>query len=612
MLKSISSGLDASFVLGIHWAHLKNFVWGDDFVFTYGPLSYLFHRINIDSDLWLQTITYKIISTLLFYTVLALFVLKTSNPIRNSIVLGLISLFLTRVTFVYFPLMGLLLGFYLYLQYAKNKLFLIPLIFGCSFLAFQKFDGVLISLSFIGISSLYFIYKKRYWDLSLSAFLYPIFTILIWITLTGSMDSLLTYFSQSFEIASEYSEGNSTILPTSILVLFSIPVFVLFGWWFFEYWNKDRQNIKFLLLSAFSLFAFYKLGFVREGHMHIFFILSAFILFTVFTLTKTKNIQPILRYSTIILVGLLFSLFFFALDVNKSPRLTFNDDLETWFNGTMQHFDPIFYKSGILTLNSIFPYFDETKAEVLRNDEKNSVKKEYPKLSPDHLKILENKTVNPYPWDISMLYIYDLEWAPNPLMQSQISFSPELDHLDSEYYASENSPEYIIMNFKTRDKQFFSFTEPASLRTIVCNYNLIEKLPKKFHILEKSSFNKCLEKIPLFDQESTFNEEIKIPESGGGLVFANIFLERNLLGEFAKFFYKTPQVYVEFDKDPKKYRFAYPNGINGVLLSNTKNFHNLPPIQIKDIKSMKFSTLDEKFFKNQIKIEFYKINLKTP
>ena len=161
LTQSPGTGTDNSFILGLHWAQIKNFVWGEDFVFSHGPLSYLNYNLNLDSSLWINTIFFKILSLSFFYIVFAIFVLKTNSPIRNAIILGSLSIFLTRISFPYYPIIGLLFAFYLYLQYCKNYLLLIPLIFASSFMFFLKFDVALISMSVIIISSIYFLIKKR-------------------------------------------------------------------------------------------------------------------------------------------------------------------------------------------------------------------------------------------------------------------------------------------------------------------------------------------------------------------------------------------------------------------------------------------------------------------
>lgn len=483
ILQNPSSGLDGSWILGLELAQLENFVWGEDLSFTYGPLSYLYRPLNIDQSLWIDAVIFRIFSYALFYLVLGIFVAKTNSPIRNSIILGSISVILVTQTFVYFPISGLLLSFYLYLQYSKNYKILIPIIFVSSFLFFLKFDVALMSMSILILSCIFLLIEKRYKELAICAVLYTSFIFLIWFSLTGSFTGIENYFSHSFSVASDYSEGASTITPTSFFVYSIIPGTIIFLAWTYEFWKKEKPNLKFMLISFFVLFAFYKLGFVREGHMHIFFISWAFLLFSIYALSKKNNVNKILKISTWLMIAF-FMILFFTTIAGKSQKLTVDSNFSEWVEVVGNTASGYYTSLKIIKLVTQGEYlFDDEKYQPIRNQIKNSIKESYPPLSDTIIDKIQNNPVNVYPWDISLLYAYDLNWKPSPLMQNYVGINEFLDNLEADFY-SEKSTEYILFKIKSIDKRHPAFTEPSTLRAILCNYHVEEKV-KQFYLLEK-------------------------------------------------------------------------------------------------------------------------------
>jgi len=64
---------DPSWIIGIHLAKLNGLVWGSETVWTYGPLGYLIHPVNIDQSLWSHVFFYHITVHAFFFLVITLF-----------------------------------------------------------------------------------------------------------------------------------------------------------------------------------------------------------------------------------------------------------------------------------------------------------------------------------------------------------------------------------------------------------------------------------------------------------------------------------------------------------------------------------------------------------
>ena len=59
---------------------------------------------------------------------------------------------------------------------------------------FQKFDIALLSMSVTLITLLYFLKEKRLNEFLITIIIYPIFILLIWISITGSFEFIDNYF----------------------------------------------------------------------------------------------------------------------------------------------------------------------------------------------------------------------------------------------------------------------------------------------------------------------------------------------------------------------------------------------------------------------------------
>lgn len=609
LLEPTMGGLDPSWVLGLHLSKINEYVWGKDIFFTFGPFGYLFHPINIEQSLWVHGIIFKIISVSLFYFVLGLFSISTIHPLRNAIILGTLSVPLIPFAIEYYPIIALYLGFYLFLQKKNNSYFLIPLVLATSFLFFLKFDGVVLSTSVLVLASIFLVFKKRWKELTICGLLYPISVLLIWIGLTGTTNNIFNHVFTSYKIAEEYSIGVSTITPFTNFVFIAIPAWLLIFWWFIEYYKKERSNLKILYLSPILLFVFYKLGFMREGHMFLFFFLWAILLFIIFSVNNTGKINKILKYSTIILIIIFVFLGFVTVAGFRPPILTLEDDFASWANkiGTWT-IRPYTTLSIQYIPNYVDILLDENSFESKRNEQKNNIKNSYPIIEQKILSMFENKTVNVYPWDIAYVYAYDLNWKPSPLIQNYVGISPYLDELDAEFYNNTRSPNFILFKLAAIDKQQPSFAEPATLRSILCNYHKVTSI-HEFQLLEKNEQNICSQERIILAKDVKFNETIHVPKNYDGYLLAKISIKRNQLGDIAKIFYKPPPVFIELNENNLQYKFTYSNAISGIILTSTTNNESLVNILENDVESFKITTYDERFFEELIYVEFNEIQL---
>ena len=150
--------------IAMHMAQMQDFVFGQDLIFTYGPLGYLIKPFYITTPLWIHSAAFLAISHVLTFTSFGFFSIKREIALKHVIPIAIIlSFYTTLTTSPYVYLASLALLFFLYLSSTKKlsflikSSFLISLSFGCSILFFVKFDLAIASFGLLFLFSIFFL-----------------------------------------------------------------------------------------------------------------------------------------------------------------------------------------------------------------------------------------------------------------------------------------------------------------------------------------------------------------------------------------------------------------------------------------------------------------------
>jgi len=248
---------------------------------------------------------------------------------------------------------------------------------------------------------------------------------------------------------------------------------------------------------------------------------------------------------------------------------------------------------------------DDAFAKSYISQGKEKIKKVNP-LSPSTEELLKDKTVDIFPWEISLIYAYDFNWNPRPVIQSFNVYNSKLDHFNAQHLQDISSaPEFILFTEKSLDGRFPYFDEPATLRELLCNYKTV-KIDGPFMIMEKKP-NSCSEPKIIKTQKIKFDEIVTVPPHDSDFLYVNVEIKQNVLGEILDTFYKPPQIRMTINDEKNSYRFIAPPASNGILLSlSNKEMANFPTINY-DIASFRLTT-DTRFYYDDIELEFFEID----
>jgi hypothetical protein len=237
-------------------------------------------------------------------------------------------------------------------------------------------------------------------------------------------------------------------------------------------------------------------------------------------------------------------------------------------------------------------------------------------LDPEFLAEIDpGKTTDIIPWDIALLYGYNLTWLPRPVLQSYASYTSELDSLDADFFRKSDSPEQLIVSLTAIDQRYILFDTPATFRTVLENYQYhSQSSDGHFALFRKKQGTAPKDLIFLNENEYNFSEEILIPHEPYSHVFLFAEVEPSILGKLLNVFYKPTDLTIEItlqNGDLRQHRFISDLGKNGLFVS--KYIERLNHLQLvfaetyeQNITSVRFLG-DGGIYKEPIKVRLYKI-----
>lgn len=554
-------GLDPSWIVGINWAHVNDFQFGTDVVFTYGVLGFLGQPLILDYDLWKMGIIFSaLVNFLLIFSSYLL--------LREFCARWYHYVFLIPILLVILPVtapqwkMLISLSLFLYLILVQKStpgthlLYLSAIGFGLAVNSLIKFDmlwnSLYLILVFCGIN---YVTKHNIRQGATLLASFSVSFLAIWLTMQQHLENILPYLIGGLELTRGYSEAMaiSGSLWQVVAGCISFLFIIMVGVYFFI--QKRRELVVFFILTGFMLFSVFKSGFVRHD-AHILTFLAVFALFLGFTLVlltnklKTSKLKRIVTFDIILCLAMIGSFMVsICIIVPWAPQINVISQAPS--NELSLH---------IMSNETLFDNLVASQKEIIKNA--------YP-LEAALIDRIDNQSVDIFPWDVALCWAYDLNWSPRPVFQSYTAYTPYLDTINSQHFVDdEESPKNILYFYSSIDGRYPLFEEPETFRTILNNYSYVDQ-SNGFIQLNRSS-------RPVGEAEDIglktvgMGEPIDIPDYNGE-IFGYIDVRHTLWGTLMKTVYKPEPVYVQFRlKDgvvSQWYRFIPDNAVNGLFLS---------------------------------------------
>jgi hypothetical protein len=574
----VGPDLDASGLIALVWFRVNDLQIGQDIVTHVGPLGYLLMPIYIEQSLWLQALLESIFVHFLFIFSFALFVTKLHINWKDNLLVFLLLVtlsYLINISAKIDEQVIFSITILLYLVYTgkiSNK-YSIPLL---SFLAlslaiesFIKFNLTIASMSVVTIFSLISVAKKEFKKPLVFCVMYVSCLAILWVISEQNISNFPSYFIDGFMVSSGYSYAMAIDGP--IIQVISAIIAIVFTMFLFIYsLIRKHHNITiFILLNSVLLFLAFKHGFIRhDAHVLYFyftygvFFLSMYIIYK-YDLPKAELGNKKLILLTIILLGAILCVV--SIDVISSKLIVPNAtrDNAAW--------------------SEVIPLILDESYQSQRLEKHIDFLKSNFELDEKMVNRIGNKTMEIFPYDVMIPWVYDFNWSPRPMPWSFQVFNTQIDKLNAQHFLNKNeSPQEILYSYKSIDNRYPLYDEPATFQALLENYQYVNT-SNNFVLLEYNPRQDIKEKEDLGTLKTEIGNSIKIPKYDKGYVFANIDLKFSTLGKFLHTVYKPSQAHIIFKFSDstysKEFRFIPGASIDGVFVSQYVD-------SIHDIKSI--------------------------
>ena len=465
-------GLDPSWVSVIEHSLRNQLTFGEDIIFTYGPLGFLSTKVfqqnlyPIRLMYWLLVI---ISISLLFYSYYRL-----GNPLVTVLtyLLILIGISLGQSTKLF--ILPLLLVF----AQATTKPYMLAvrlasylLIVLCGLACLVKGTAIFLILPIFLMLDIKTLVKERRLP---KMTLLLVFTILVASFLLGQpLSKIGAFFLNILEVSKGYSSAMQKMGPFNQVFMFLGLAAILFYLMIVHLFRKRinwEDSIVFLSLMIFLFLAF-KQGFVRHGKGHTIDASAAMLVATsllaiYFYFRKTFRS---LRVLSLIVVS--FSLVFFLHVLNFYTILHPQKLLKSKFIRqpvfALEQTKNLFFEDGLADLK-------EKRSKALKDI---AIKQPLPNLEG---------SVDVFPWDQAVLLANNLDYNPRPIFQSYSAYTPKLIRKNIEHLSSLEAADYLLFDIKTIDNRYPTLDDGALWPTIWRNYDPVDH-SSGFLILERRS-----------------------------------------------------------------------------------------------------------------------------
>jgi hypothetical protein len=282
--------------------------------------------------------------------------------------------------------------------------------------------------------------------------------------------------------------------------------------------------------------------------------------------------------------------------------------------------------------------FDPDERERILADSRSALQAFYG-LDERSRELLEGRSVYVYPFEITLVWAYGLDWSPLPVLQPYLAYTPELDRLNAERLTAPDGPERILThatplsygigsdyygaldpsqrgeletsNDVSVDGRYLSYEQPETTLAMLCNFVPL-RTTLSYQVLGRMS-DRCGEPRPLGSVEAENEEAVGIPAPPrqGDLVLARVEgLQPEGLERLGTLLYRATTRRVEFDSGEGG-RLAADIASSGLIVRAPKNGDFPEPFRFAPrARTVSFSE-DPGFLSSAdpIEIQFFAISL---
>ncbi|GAB3887685.1 hypothetical protein GCM10028825_19090 [Spirosoma agri] len=539
------SGLDGSWMIALHLAHQQELVHGTEFVFTYGPLSWLITRLPIAAPVW-AIVAFDGLWLLNVYFVLWVAAGPRLTLTRALLLTGLVVVHrqcaTTETPFMYY---FFVLVYLLYHQQTGKRWVLAVAVSLATLTFYLKANVGLVSLGSVIVYGLWLVRSGP--DRVVGLVVIGALLTLVGISAQLLPVALLPFLRAQWHMIDSYNDVMYQLqdwkpLAAALLIL-AFTVFLV-GYASWQAWRKHeagiwwRQNGIVLVLMALQLFVLVKEAFVRAdaGHMGLFYKyallpLSLLVLFGHIPLLRRLTLVPILLISAI-------GPFFVAYHWDTGLWYRW---IPQWISYVQDIREPL--HPGLTPVPSPWPAHWRT--------------------------LLKNKRVDVVPGEIALLYQNQLDYTPRPVIQTYQVTDAYLDSLNAKHFLSTRAPDYVLVTGGSVDNRDPCADETLTKLSLRRAYRVVDTFGE-WALLNRRSAPLALTLIRDDQTSVRLNEPIPVTDNDStSIQLWQLEGHYGLAGYLSRLLMQPPRLALELTYqtgDLKRFRTALPLLRSGLLL----------------------------------------------
>jgi len=533
VVNSQVGSVDVSWQLVLEYAARLNLQFGQDIIFTFGPLGFLYSDISLGYLLW-QRIVFA-----LFWA-------------------GLVSWFATEVTF---RLEGisryLFLGWFLFFfspsgELERNAYFV--MLFGCSVLSGnfygRKFYALLLVVVFAALAMIKFtffltaivsivicvamqVYKNNIKEALFLSMSYCAAFAALWLLAGQRLVNVIPWIKGGLELSAGYTEA-MTLQPKIFVLVFCVMSLIAFSVVIVKKAMSSLMNVNssgWLLLLVIYTFLAWKQGFVRaDGHVFNYVYLLPLLL-GLFLASPNESIfkcraenSDKFFFLTIIMLCLAA--------VFAQKEYPVHQHLVSWPQNIQRNI------SHVLDIVS----GDGRKCYSAFNLENRPI----PEMDlPVARSIIGTSTVDVINYQQAIAIVNGLNYQPRPVIQGYSAYTPYLQNINYAFYRSSRRPEFLLFRMETIDERLETLDDATILPLIFYDYVPIAN-DGKFLIMRKTGpVPKEHELNLIHEQEVNFNESISLAPFNDRVLVMQVDTQKTITEKVVGLIYQADPVYIK-------------------------------------------------------------------
>lgn len=546
-------GVDPAWQESLIMVKDSKMLFGQDFVFTYGPLGFFNTRLfPRDFPLLL------IVCIDLIYLLNLLCIIKFAFKQTKFWIVILFSLYLflpyglfSDVSFTYFYF---IIFWILHAQKTKTKwgLWISLFMIGISF--FIKVNLGIIVILIFEISLIYLVLTKAFkWsfffllNLSLFSFIFLLSKYLLVV--------IPNYLAYSIELIDGYQDAMSTIiLSKKEFILIGFLEFVSFSL-FARLFYLMRKSLVQMTLMWFLIGCLYFLNF-KQAHtalstlnLYGFFLLIPFQSVFIYIFSPNEYRHIIAKYVIVLIFFQTISVQFLRIIDKQYSYQEYLKSLPT------------------LSFNPL-NYIEKLSSYKYENNFKNSLNQLPPKIKST----IGKGSIDFLQSRLDYIYFNQLNYSPRPVIQSYSAYTPKLIHLNGEKFRSKSAPQFVLFQLDYFREQNPFWADSEVNLEILKRYELIDNFTvgKDSLLLFKQSKTIKNLNVQSMHVPIQLNKKIKIPMGQCIQFYGQI--NYSFWGKLLRFVFQPPYLYckVTYENGSTKSFRVVNQILKGGILINKK------------------------------------------